>query len=138
MSYGAGAALQAAVFQRLVGDVVLNTLVDGAIFDEMPAGAVPPVYVTLGAETVVDRSDRDGGAAEHRFVISVFSDAGGFTKAKSAGVAISDALMGAALLLARGRVVLLSFDRAVARRDTKDNLRRLDLRFRARVEDDQI
>ncbi|MFY0618148.1 DUF3168 domain-containing protein [Shimia sp.] len=137
MSYGAGAALQAAVYQRLVANTELAALVGDAIFDEVPAGKVPPTYVSLGTETVVDRSDADGGAAEHRFVVSVVSDKGGFGKAKATAVAISDAMMADTLNLARGRVVFLTFDRAIAKRDTSKNLRRIDLRFRARIEDNQ-
>ncbi|MBO9472021.1 DUF3168 domain-containing protein [Shimia sp. R10_1] len=137
MSYAAGAALQEAVYQALVADTGLNAQVDGAIYDAMPAGQVPALFVSLGAETVRDRSDSDGGGAEHRFVVSVICEATGFARAKSAAVAASDVLVGNGLPLARGRVVFLVFDRATARRDTQKNLRRIDLRFRARIEDDQ-
>lgn len=138
MSYGVAAALQAAVYQSLTADSVLAGLVGGAIYDQVPAGQVPTLYVSLGAETVTDRSDREGDGAEHSFVISVLSDAAGFTNAKAAAVAVSDALSNKDLTLSRGRLVYLNFDRAVAKRDTRKNLRRIDLRFRARVEDNQI
>ena len=52
-----------------------------------------------------------------------------------AAVAISDALEGAALVLTRGRLVSLRFQRAVARRLDEGETRRVDLTFRARVED---
>jgi hypothetical protein len=78
MSYGAGLALQTAVYQALSADAALNGLGDGAIFDAMPAGDVPALFVSLGAETVRDRSDKDGGGAEHRFVVSVICEATGF------------------------------------------------------------
>ncbi|MBO9396820.1 DUF3168 domain-containing protein [Shimia sp. R9_2] len=137
MSYGSGAALQTAVYQALQADVALDGLVNGAIYDAMPAGQVPELFVSLGAETVRDRSDQLSGGAEHRFVVSVVCEATGFARAKTVGAAISDILTGNRLPLARGRVVFLVFDRATARRDTQKNLRRIDLRFRARVEDDQ-
>ena len=40
MSYGVGAALQAAVYQRLAGDGALDALVSGAIHDSIPPGTV--------------------------------------------------------------------------------------------------
>src|SRR6056297_9598 len=47
MSYGVAAALQQAVFERLRGDAALEALVGDAIYDAVPNGAVPPLYVTL-------------------------------------------------------------------------------------------
>ncbi|MFC7704999.1 DUF3168 domain-containing protein [Plastorhodobacter daqingensis] len=133
MSYGCAAALQAAVFQRLLADEALEALVDGAVHDAMPAGQANGTYVALGPEEVRDASDGTGGGAEHRFVVSVVSDAAGFQRAKDAAAAVSDALVGADLALSRGRLVGLSFVKAVARRT--DGGRRIDLTFRARVED---
>jgi hypothetical protein len=50
---------------------------------------------------------------------------------------VCDALEGAALTLDRGRLVGLWFERASARRTgTGGAIRQIDLRFRARVEDD--
>lgn len=135
MSYGVSQALQAAVYQTLSSDSAVAALVGAAIYDQIPAGAVPPLYVSLGPETVLDRSDRDTSGAEHRFVVSVVSDAAGFATAKAAAVAVSDALQNANMSLSRGQLIFLNFDRAVAKRDTSANLRRIDLRFRARVED---
>jgi hypothetical protein len=48
---------------------------------------------------------------------------------------VSDSLQSAPLSLSRGRVVGLWFLRAAARRADKGALRRVDLTFRARVED---
>ncbi|SMP11403.1 Protein of unknown function [Shimia sagamensis] len=130
-----GAALQEAVFGAVQADVALSALVGSDIFDQLPTGKVPPLFVTLGTEAVVDRSDVDGKGAEHRFVVSVIGDACGFAKVKAAAAAVSDVLVDADLTLTRGRLVYLRFDRAVAKRDTRKNLRRVDLRFVARVED---
>lgn len=134
MSYGMAAALQAAVWQRLVTDAGLAAIVGDAVHDAMPAGPVPDTYVILGPEEVRDASDRDGAGAEHRFVVSVVSTAAGFQRAKQAAAAVSDRLEGAELVLARGRLVGLWFHRAVARRLDNGAARRIDLTFRARTE----
>ncbi|WP_073249865.1 DUF3168 domain-containing protein [Shimia gijangensis] len=135
MSYAVSKALQVAIYQRLQGDAGVTSLIGAAIFDEVPAGVLPETYVSLGAETVLDRSDKSGSGAEHRLTISILSEAAGFADAKAVAVAISDALEGADLTLTRGRLVYLKFDRATARREGTANTRRIDLRFRARVED---
>ncbi|MGF6860060.1 hypothetical protein ABIE69_000615 [Rhodobacteraceae bacterium MBR-64] len=134
MSYAAAAALQAAIYQRLMADTALEALVAGAVFDAVPAGVVPALYVALGPEDVREAADKTGGGAEHRFTVSVVSDAAGFQGAKAAAAAVSDALVGAELILARGRLVGLWFMRAVARRQAGGAVRRIDLTFRARVE----
>jgi len=135
MSYGAASALQEAVFARLVADATLAGLVGGAIYDAPPTGELPVTYVSLGAEDVRDRSDMTGRGARHDFTISVISDAAGFAQAKAAASAVSDALVDAPLTLARGHLVSLNFLRATARRVDTGRTRRIDLRFRARVED---
>ncbi|SFR04755.1 DUF3168 domain-containing protein [Poseidonocella sedimentorum] len=136
MSYGVSAALQAAVFQHLAADADISAATGGAIYDAMPPGAVPDTYVTLGPEEVQDRSDISARGAEHRFTVSVVTDTAGFAKAKTIAGAIGDALDGPALTLSRGRLVSLNFTRAVARRGDNGAERRIDLTFRARVEDD--
>lgn len=136
MSYGAAAALQAAIYQRLAGDAALSALVGGAIYDVVPAGELPAIYVSLGPEEVRDASDKTGGGALHFLTITVVSSQAGFAQAKAAAGAVSDALVGTPLTLARGRLVGLWFDRARARRVGVKDERRIDLRFAARVEDD--
>lgn len=135
MSYGIAAALQGAVFQRLAADPALAGLVGEAIYDVVPAGTLPPTYVSLGPEDAQDRSDATGGGAEHRFTVSVVSEAAGFLTAKQAAAAVSDALVDAPLALSRGRLVALGFLKARARRVQDGDVRRIDLTFRARVED---
>lgn len=134
MSYGMGAALQAAVYQRLRGDAQVAGLVGEAVFDAVPPGPVAGTYVSLGPEDVRDASDVSGGGAEHDFTVSVITDAAGFQAAKAVAAAVSDALVGAALTLTRGRVVGIWFLRARARRVDTGALRRIDLVFRARLE----
>lgn len=134
MSYGAAAALQAAVHARLAADTALGALVGGAIHDAMPPGTAAGLHVALGPEAVRDRSDRSGGGAEHDFTISVVGGAGGFERLKAAAAAVSDALVDAPLVLARGRLVGLWFLAARAARQ-RGGGRRIDLTFRARIED---
>ena len=136
MSYAASSALQAAVFQHLAADAGVTALVGAAIYDSVPPGPLPALYVSLGPEDVRDRSDKTGGGAEHDLAVSVVTDAAGFQAAKDLAAAISDALIGAPLVLARGRLVDLWFLKAAARRVGAADQRRIDLWFRARVETD--
>jgi hypothetical protein len=135
MSYGAAAALQAAVFQRLAGDTGLAALVGGAIHDAVPPGTVTGTYVSIGPEDARDASDKTGRGAFHEFTVSVVTDQAGFQTAKDIAAAVSDALTGASLVLLRGHLVGLWFLRARARRVEEGDVRRIDLTFRARVED---
>ena len=137
MSYGVSAALQAAVFQQLSANAEVSTQSGGAIYDAVPTGTVPETYVTLGPEEVREASDRSGAGALHRFTISVITEAAGFSGAKTLAGAVCDALDGAELSLDRGHLIGIWFERARARRTgTGGAVRQIDLRFRARVEDD--
>lgn len=133
MSYGATAALQAAVFARLSADPNLGALVSGNVFDAIPPGPLPALYVSLGPEKVRDASDNTGAAASHDFAINVMSDQAGFLGAKEAAAAVSDALLAAPLEMTRGRVVTLSFQRARARKSGA--AREIEIWFRAFVDD---
>ena len=135
MSYGMSSALQQAVFQRLQGDSALVALVGTDIFDAAPPGIVPETYVSIGPEDVKDASDKSGVGAAHEFTVSVVSQAAGFSTAKDVAAAVSDALVDASLVLTRGHLVSLNFMRARAKRVQDADTRRIDLRFRARVED---
>lgn len=135
MSYGVAGALQTAVYQALVADAGLSALVGSNIFDTAPPGPVPVLYVSLGDEEVRDLSDKTGAGASHEFTISVVSETAGFLAAKEVATAISDILTGSSLTLSRGRIIALNFLRARARRVQDGAVRRIDLRFRALVED---
>lgn len=136
MSYASASALQAAVYQYLVADAAVAALVGTAVFDAVPPGPLPPLYLSIGPEDVRDRSDKSGRGAEHDFTVSVVSDAPGFQAAKALAEAVSDALVGADLILSRGQLVDLWFLRARARRVGEADQRRIDLWFRARVDID--
>lgn len=135
MSYGVSAALQEAVYQALLADPALDALVGGAVYDALPSGTLPPLYVTLGPEDVRDATDGTGDGAWHRFTVSVVTDSAGFHAAKQVAAAVSDALTDAELTLTRGALAGLHFFRARARREGTGALRRIDLTFRARVQD---
>lgn len=136
MSYAVAAALQTAIYDRLTGDSAVAALVGEAVYDALPGGALPALYVVLGAEDVRDASDKTGGGAEHRLVISIVTERAGFATAKAVAAAVSDALVDADLLLSRGRLVALHFAKARAMRVGTGSIRQINLTFNARVADD--
>ncbi|MBB96446.1 MAG: hypothetical protein CML68_17855 [Rhodobacteraceae bacterium] len=137
MSYGMAAALQKAVYELLVTDPGLTALIADRVYDAMPAGPVAGTFVSIGPEDVRDSSDVTGAGAVHRFTVSVVSEDDGFAAIKTVAAAVDDALKDAAPSLDRGRLVGLWFERASAKRTGQaERIRRIDLRFRARVEDD--
>lgn len=136
MSYAVSGALQSAVFAALSADSALAALVGTAVYDAVPAGSVPDIYVRLGSESVREASDATGAGAVHFLSVSVITTSPGFASAKAAAAAVSDALHDADLVLARGSLISLRFERATARRIDAGSARQIDLRFRARVSDD--
>ncbi|WP_375570598.1 DUF3168 domain-containing protein [Seohaeicola saemankumensis] len=135
MSYAAAAALQAALFAHLSSAPALAALLDGAIYDALPAGPVPPLYLLLGPEAARDRSDQTARGAEHDIVLTVMTDVAGFQQAKQVAAAVCDVLLDPDLALDRGRLVSLHFLRANARRERSGQRRRIELTFRARLDD---
>lgn len=136
MTYAVSSALQAAVYQQLADATGLTEMVDDAIYDALPAGVLPPLYVVLGPETVRDASDMTGGGAVHEFTISVVTDGAGFATAKEAAAIVCDVLVDAPLSLSRGALVFLNFYKAKAARVGTGDIRQINLTFRARVADD--
>ncbi|WP_010138000.1 DUF3168 domain-containing protein [Oceanicola sp. S124] len=135
MSYAISAALQTAIYAQLSTNAVLVALVGSDIFDAPPLGTPPATYVSLGPEQVRDWSTSCGGGAEHDLTISVVTTEAGFQTAKEVAAAVSDALELPLPALSRGHLVSLNFLKARARRDEAGQLRRIDLSFRARVQD---
>ncbi len=135
MSYAVSAALQGAIYDALTGAVAVTDLVGTHIYDAMPSGTVPSLYISIGAETVRAANDKTGTGALHDVRIAVVTDVQGFAAAKEVAAAISDVLHDADLALARGRLIYLNFDRAVADRSDAGAGRTIALRFKARVED---
>ncbi|MEM6940557.1 MAG: DUF3168 domain-containing protein [Pseudomonadota bacterium] len=138
MSFAMSGALQAAVYGALTADAALNALVGSAIYDAVPSGNLPPLYVRLGTETATDASDCSGAGAVHKFTVSVITSNPGFAQAKAVAGAVSDVLHYGALSLARGRLVFLRFERATATRVESAATRQIDVRFVARVQDDEV
>lgn len=136
MSFAVSGALQAAVYGALTGDSALGAIVGSAVYDAVPTGAVPAIYVQLGSETVKDASDGSGDGALHQFNVSVITTSPGFAQAKAAAGAVSDVLHGGDLTLSRGRLVYLRFERARVRRVDGAATRQIEMRFAARVQDD--
>ncbi|MGY9048191.1 hypothetical protein P775_18635 [Puniceibacterium antarcticum] len=134
MSYANAAALQAAVYQHLLADAAVSARVGSDIYDSLPSGPLPDLYLTLGAEKVRDASDALGTGAWHDLTVAVITEQSGFHAAKEVAVAVSDALQDADLMLDRGRLVGLRFLRAQAKRESA-TVRRVEMTFRARVED---
>ncbi|MDD7971333.1 DUF3168 domain-containing protein [Roseinatronobacter alkalisoli] len=135
MSYAMAPALQAAIFQHLANDATLQAALQGAIYDAIPPATPPATYALIGTEDAIDRSDKTGAGAEHRLTIAVVTNATGFLAAKDIAARICDVLATPLPALARGRVVGLWFERAQARKLEGNQTRRIDLRFRARLED---
>ncbi len=131
MSYSASAALQSAIFTQLTNAPALAGV---SIVDAMPPGTPAGSFVLLGPEVAVDQSDKTAAGAEHRLEVAVISDAAGFLPAKTIAAAVSDALVGANMTLAVGRLVSLNFTRANAVRLDDGITRRIDLFFRARID----
>jgi hypothetical protein len=135
MSYAVSAPLQSAVFTALSADPDVSAAVGGAIYDALPAGALPALYVSLGPESVRVADDKTGGGAVHLFAVSIITENPGFSAAKAAAGAVCDVLHGADLTLSRGRLVSMRFERARAGKIDAGTGRKIDLTFRARVED---
>lgn len=133
MTYAVSAALQSAIYEALQTDPDLTDLLGDAVYDTVPAGPRPEIYVALGAEQVRDQSDVTGDGALHELVIRVVSEQSGFARAKQAAAVVSDVLHNADLTLSRGNLVFLQFHKARATRARTGTARQIDLTFRARV-----
>lgn len=133
MSFALSGDLQGAVYQALAGDAALAAVVGTAVYDAVPQGRLPEIYVRLGSEQAVDASDVSGDGAVHRFTVSVITTRPGYADAKAAAGAITDVLHDGDLTLDWGHLVSLRFERATAKRIDGLSARQIDLRFRARV-----
>ena len=135
MSYILSGPLQSTIFTTLGNDAGLTRLVGSAIFDQAPSGVIAGDYVSLGEETVKDASDLACNGAVHDFVVTVVSQQPGFKTAKDIAGAVCNVLIDASPAMTRGHIVSLNFVSARAVRTKGDARRRIDLRFRARVDD---
>ena len=137
MTYALSFALQEAVYAALTGSGELAALVGGRIFDSPPHADAPEAeagpFVTLGEERAEAWGAQGLSGAEHEIEVSVHAGPEGFAAAKRAAAAVAEALVEALPPLATGRVATADFLGARARR-AKDGGRRIDLRFRFKVE----
>jgi hypothetical protein len=140
VTYALSWPLQKAVYERLSADPAVAAIAPGRIFDAPPPLAGPaeeePLHAIIGDESVRDWSSAERGGAAHVLGVSVFAAERSFAEAKRLAGAISEALTRGGLAPERGRVVSLAFLSARTRREAKGRVRRIDLRFRALVEDD--
>ncbi len=138
MSYELAASLQRAVYGRLAGDPELAALVGTAIHDAprelLGNGAAD--YVTLGEESVRPNDTKTSRGAIHDFNIVVHSARDGFDTVKRIAGAVCASLMATPLELDAGRLVALRFLLAKADRGPAPEKRRVALRFRAVVDQD--
>lgn len=139
MTYALAAALQAAVYARLAGDPALWDLVGDRIHDAPPERAPDdgaPDHVTLGEEIARPWDTQTSAGAVHDFEVIVHSARDGFDGAKRIAGAVCAALEDAPLALAGARLVALRFLRARADRGRAPEKRRIALRFRAVLDQD--
>lgn len=134
MSYASAQTLQGALYTTLLAAPSITDRVGTAVFDTVPHGSVPPLYVTLGQEDALARGDGTGVLTRYRVSLAVVSEAAGFAEAKALAGAIGDVLDGATLDLAPEALLSLRFERAQARRTDRNRRRRIDLRFTALVD----
>jgi hypothetical protein len=135
MSFAVSEALQAAVFAALTGDTAVVALVGSNIYDALPSGSLPGLYVALGEEKVRDLSSKTGAGALHDLSVDIHSDVTGFLASKALAAAICDALIDAELTLSRGTLTSLQFKFARARKGISPDQRVINLTFRALVSD---
>lgn len=139
MSYEFAASLQRAVYGRLAADPEMIALVGAAIHDAPldPQDDAAPDYVTLGEESVRANDTKTSRGAIHDFSVVVHSGRDGFDTVKRIAGAVCASLMNAPLELEAGRVVGLRFLQARADRGRSPEKRRVALRFRAVVDQDE-
>jgi hypothetical protein len=139
VSHALSAGLQSAVYARLRGDPELWDLVGEAIYDAPPEGRrddVAPEHITLGEEVVRSWDTKTSLGTIHDFDVTVYSARDGFHAAKRIAGAVCTALVDAPLAVEGGRLVALRFLRARAERGRAPEKRRIALRFRAVLDED--
>ena len=139
MTYAISWSLQQGIYAMVCNDPDCASSLGNRVFDAAPLqaeGGIPDeVYMTFGDEEVQDWSSGSTNGAIHTISISVHAPRHGFSDAKQAAAAISDAILSGAIPLARGAVVNVRFVDARTVRQEADAFRRIDLRFRITVQD---
>jgi hypothetical protein len=110
-------------------------LVGGNIFDALPSGEIALTYILIGEEKILDRSDVTGASTRHDVTVSVVSSSAGFSDAKIIAAEICNALVDGSVILSAGNLRQIQFRSAKSRRDTGGAERRIDLIFRALIDE---
>ena len=139
MTYAISWPLQEGIYSLVCNDPACSSTLGARVFDAVPlqadSGMPEEVYMTFGDEDVQDWSTGSTNGAIHTITVSVHAPRHGFSDAKQAAAAISDAILSGGLVLTRGSVVNVRFvDGRTVRRES-DSVRRIDLRFRITVQD---
>ncbi|MEM7057331.1 MAG: DUF3168 domain-containing protein [Pseudomonadota bacterium] len=139
MTYAISWPLQEGIYSLICTDPVCSSTLGSRVFDAVPLeadnGTPDDVYMTFGDEEVQDWSSGSTNGAIHLITVSVHAPRHGFSDAKQAAAAVSDAILSGGLSLTRGNVVNVRFVDARTTRQEVDGLRRIDLRFRITVQD---
>jgi len=139
MTYALSWPLQEAVYDLLTTTPAVTALIGGRVYDAPPPvdGVVAPagLYAVIGDEAVQDWSTKSDHGADHRITIALIAPRAGFSEAKQAAGAVSDAMLSGALSLSRGHVVGVWFLGAETDREEGDDLRRVEMTFRILIED---
>jgi len=139
MTYALSWPLQQALYDLMRSDAACQQHFGPRIYDAAPPflGEQAPegVYLTFGDEEVADWSTGTDAGAVHLVKLAVHAPRRGFSDAKQAAAAISDAILGGALVPSRGRIVNVRFVDARTSRAEADALRQIDMRFRITIED---
>ncbi|MEM7243275.1 MAG: DUF3168 domain-containing protein [Pseudomonadota bacterium] len=126
--------LQSAIYDALTNDATITSLVGSAIYDATPSGTLPGTFILIGEDSVFDRSDKTHSAANYFIRISVVTTASGFGGAKTIAAGICNVIEEANLSLANGHLRRIEFRRAIAKRNNAGTERKIDLIFRAFIE----
>jgi len=139
MTYAISWPLQEGIYSLVCSDPACLSTVGTRVFDAVPLEAdnstPEDVYMTFGDEDVQDWSSGSTNGAIHTVTVSVHAPRHGYSDAKQAAAAISDAILSGALSLTRGTVINVRFIDGRTIRQEADGIRRIDLRFRITVQD---
>ncbi len=139
MTYALSWPLQQALYQLFCDSAICAQHFGHRIYDAPPpiSDEVIPdgLYLTFGDEQATDWSTGSDSGAVHTISMTVHAPRRGFSEAKQAAAAISDAILGDGLTPSRGHVVNRQFVDAKTKRVENDALRQITLRFRITMED---
>ena len=134
MPIAASAALRSAIYDALIADSALTSLLGGpSVYDEPPRSASFP-YVTLGEARINDFSAGGERGEEHQFTLHAWSRHGGHKEAHLIAGALLSALDDAPLTLGDHHLVNLRFALADVRREADGRTYHALVRFRAVTE----